>query len=243
MAFMQRHFRSLRRPWWFWRAMSNRRDRLEEEAGGGAPEWVPEGATSAGQFDGQQYYLDGEIVEEIAFFVADEEFSYFLDYNPTNHTEDGIGTSTASYVVQINPAFLSGVADALTIVLDVSLADAATSDFMGFDIFSADQSLWMYGTIGTGAARLHDGIDSYSEDVALASGRHRVAYTITSGRIAMSRNGGAVVEFEGTNAYENQFERIGVSVNEEANRGNLILSISAHPPVANAGLPALSALE
>jgi hypothetical protein len=32
MVVMQRHFRNLRRPWWFWRAMSNRRDRLE--AGG-----------------------------------------------------------------------------------------------------------------------------------------------------------------------------------------------------------------
>lgn len=215
--------------------------------GGEVPEWVPEGALAAGSFATQQYYCGGSEITENEFFAVIPSDPYFSPYDPANHTEDGLIFSdpvppASSYVVQINSEFISGLGGGMTMVIDIFNANI-DQDTIGFDIFSIDQTLWMSAMVGLGEVQIYDGSGVIGLITGLDDGRHRIAVTIISGKIAVSHNGGAVVLHEEPPEFANQFENVGVFINASASGyTNIIYSTDAYSPKDDADLPALSAL-
>jgi hypothetical protein len=226
MAFMQRHFRNLRRPWWFWRAMSNRRDRLEEEdGGGGAPEWVPEDADTHADFRNAHYWA-GEAEREVTY-LFDEAF------NPAHVSGAGL-LASGSFCFFANEAAAIFVAGDFTVVLHGEFN--ANDNILTFEPMLGGPEFGVWTNAPVGISFYSDNASADDDNPWTDNTEGKVAFTITTDKMSLSDRGDTV-----NTVPHADFPEGGLAL--RLPRNMLIYSITIYPAKADADLPALSALD
>lgn len=190
------------------------------------------GNTPANGMSGPDFFLSGSEVPAASFLVS--------DYDPAQHDADGMHGTDTGYAPVLAPAVVDLLNQPGTIILDALIPEIANT---GCQAKLLSDNPWLLIELDYGLNAEDDNayIDASAIGVApLADGRYRLALTrLAGGSWSASCNGNPVA----TGTGDNPLPTLEIVTLVAKGVAATIIEFTVGSPVADADLPALSALS
>lgn len=205
------------------------------EGGGDTPEWLPDGAIAYADFVNGHYYAGGAETTATSMFQSDtvdgDTFSPEKIESAVGYVSQADGSDTPAFSFVDTSAILPGA----TYVIEY---ENGTDGLMYLMEYTQDtySTQWDAQTRFDGI-RLRDTATTATDENPLSVGLHKWALTFDAAGLGLSIDGGSVLSVSPAvvNSPSN-------TVTGYFSNGVVVKSITIYPPVADADLPALSAL-
>ena len=216
---------------------------LAQEGEGETPEWLPEGAVAFIDFENEHYYMDGAEVAVTDILGSDVPAGYTFDVGDIGAS--GWGDPSSNLGAVFKGAAKATLLAGATIVVHGTIDAGEFSGGFVFTLFDTPDFNATYDILfNPGTVNMGDGFGGEAgiaeNDGWTANAANRAAFTVTPTNMAYAVNGvaGVGTPFNPQNWTSPALDTVGLT----ASAGCTIHSVTIYEPVADAALPALSAL-